>query len=209
MVKISTVLTHKDKKAETGALIIAYAAYLSSIKADINPEIFIQDFSAKFSENLDLDIKNRFEFIIDSIKNGESTYEYCSRRFNNKGVSGYIYQTVPAVIHCWLRNQNNYKKGVIEIIECGGDTDTTAAILGAIIGAKTGKESIPSEWRENIVSWPYTEKYIETLLKEVEIGVNNKQFNVKKPLFLLATIRNLLLYPLILGHGFRRLLPPF
>ena len=68
---------------------------------------------------------------------------------------------------------------------------------------------IPYKWKKNIVSFPYTAKYIEKLSNEVEKGVKNGEFKINKPLFLLATIRNLLLYPLILGHGFRRLLPPY
>lgn len=223
MVKISTVLTHKDKKAETGALIIAYAAYLSSIKADINPEIFIQDFSAKFSENLDLDIKNRFEFIIDSIKNGESTYEYCSRRFNNKGVSGYIYNSCEAVIHCWLTYKNDFKKAILEIIKCGGDTDTTAAILGTIIAAGNSSDSIPENWIDNSISFPFSIEYMKDLstatsdkFNALNIDNSTSEFmysteikSIKKPSNLLLLFRNLLFYPIIILYGFRRLLPPW
>ena len=208
--KISSRITHTDEKAEIGSLCIAMAAHISSInKSEIKPVEFLNELKDILNGYNAVEFIKLMEETVESVDKNEDTKEFIIKKGWKNGVSGYIYQTVPAVIHCWLRNQNDYKKGVIEIIECGGDTDTTAAILGAIIGAKTGKESIPADWRENIVSWPYTEKYIETLLKEFDRGVSGNKFNVKKPLFLLVTIRNLLLYPLVLGHGFRRLLPPF
>lgn len=208
--KISARMTHTDEKAEIGSLCIAMAAHISSInKIEIKPMDFLNEVKEILNGYSAVEFIKLMEETVESVEKNESTKEFIIKKGWKSGVSGYIYQTVPAVIHCWLRNQTEYKKGVIEIIECGGDTDTTASILGAVIGAKTGKDSVPDEWRENIVSWPYTKKYIENLLIDVENGLNYKQFNVKKPLFLFAAIRNLLLYPLILGHGLRRLLPPF
>ncbi len=208
--RVSTRITHTDEKAEIGALSVAVASYLSSLKQEtIIGRDFMQELKSILKEFNDEEFMKIIEEVILSIDNGESTKEFIIKKGWKNGVSGYIYQTVPAVIHCWLRNQTDYEKGIIEIIECGGDTDTTAAILGSIIGAKTGADVIPYKWKKNIVSFPYTAKYIEKLSNEVENGVKNGEFKIKKPLFLLATIRNLLLYPLILGHGFRRLLPPY
>ena len=46
--------------------------------------------------------------------------------------SGYVCHMVPIVLQTWLRHKEDFRGGVTEIIRCGGDTDTTAAILGAI-----------------------------------------------------------------------------
>jgi ADP-ribosylglycohydrolase len=46
---------------------------------------------------------------------------------------------------------------------CGGDTDTTAAILGGIIGASVGKDGIPTEWLQGLWEWPRTKAWIELL----------------------------------------------
>ncbi len=34
----------------------------------------------------------------------------------------------------------------------GGDTDTNAAIVGALIGAYTGFEDLKNEWKEKVLS---------------------------------------------------------
>ena len=36
----------------------------------------------------------------------------------------------------------------------GYDTDTVASIAGALVGARYGVSSIPSEWREGLAGWP-------------------------------------------------------
>jgi len=62
------------------------------------------------------------------------------------GVSGYVPETVGAAFYCLAKN-NNFKDTVIMAIKCGGDTDTTAAIAGALAGTHYGLEGIPNEYR--------------------------------------------------------------
>lgn len=42
----------------------------------------------------------------------------------------------------------NLEEGVVDTIMQGGDTDTNAAICGALLGAVYGREAIPAQWRE-------------------------------------------------------------
>jgi ADP-ribosylglycohydrolase len=44
------------------------------------------------------------------------------------------------------------EEGVIDTVGRGGDTDTNAAICGALLGAVHGESAIPSQWREAILS---------------------------------------------------------
>jgi len=37
------------------------------------------------------------------------------------------------------------------VIECGGDTDSTAAIVGGIVGSAVGKAGIPTEWLDDLL----------------------------------------------------------
>jgi len=72
-------------------------------------------------------------------------------------------RSVPTAIYCFLRQLQSYKDTVIYAISLGGDTDTIAAMAGAISGAYLGIEAIPSEW------WAKLENrvYIETLAEEL------------------------------------------
>lgn len=47
-----------------------------------------------------------------------------------------------------------YTIAVEEAIRVGGDTDTVAAITGALMGAAIGAQRIPATWRRDIHGWP-------------------------------------------------------
>lgn len=47
----------------------------------------------------------------------------------------------------------SYAQAISEIMSQGGDTDTNACIIGALIGAADGLEGIPREMVEKVVSW--------------------------------------------------------
>ena len=42
--------------------------------------------------------------------------------------------------------------GVVETVLQGGDTDTNAAIAGALLGAVHGREAIPTQWEETVLN---------------------------------------------------------
>ena len=78
-------------------------------------------------------------------------------------------RSVPTAIHCFLRQPQSYKDTVIYAISLGGDTDTIAAMAGAISGAYLGIEAIPSEWRAKLEN----REYVETLAENLATLVNN------------------------------------
>lgn len=43
-------------------------------------------------------------------------------------------------------------EGIVATVACGGDTDTNAAIAGALLGAVHGRESLPQRWRNLVLS---------------------------------------------------------
>lgn len=49
-----------------------------------------------------------------------------------------------------LYGEGDFKKSMIYAINCGDDTDCTAATLGSILGIVGGTAAIPSDWREYI-----------------------------------------------------------
>lgn len=50
-----------------------------------------------------------------------------------------------------LLHAPNLEEGVVDTVGRGGDTDTNAAICGALLGAVYGLESIPRQWREAVL----------------------------------------------------------
>ena len=51
-----------------------------------------------------------------------------------------------------LLHSNTFEEGVVDTIMHGSDTDTNAAIAGALLGAVHGRESIPFQWRSMVLS---------------------------------------------------------
>ena len=49
-----------------------------------------------------------------------------------------------------LLNAQSVEEGIVDTVMRGGDTDTNAAICGALLGAVHGREAIPERWIETI-----------------------------------------------------------
>ena len=45
-----------------------------------------------------------------------------------------------------LRNSTEVEEGLVSTVSCGGDTDTNAAIAGALLGACHGRDAFPARW---------------------------------------------------------------
>ena len=95
-------------------------------------------------------------------------------------------------------------------MDCGGDTDTVGAIVGALAGGTVGAGCIPEDWIAGIIDWP---RSIGLLRKVASRLVQQKRDG--QPLgpvryFWPAVLpRNLLFLIVVLLHGFRRLAPPY
>jgi ADP-ribosylglycohydrolase len=212
LVRASTRVTHTDEKALYGALSVALAAHMSSVNN--NREIPPQDFLAPMQTLIEGDGSNEFmdllKDVTDSVESGHSTESYAKILGLEKGVSGYMYHTVPIVLHSWLSNQGDFSSAICEVINLGGDTDTTAAILGGIMGAGTGIKGIRDKWQDNILEWPRTVKWMKNLGEHLAESVKTRKPGSPPELSVFGLLfRNLFFFIVVLIHGFRRLLPPY
>jgi ADP-ribosylglycohydrolase len=57
-------------------------------------------------------------------------------------------ESVVFAIAVFLRHPRNFREGVLEAVNSGGDTDTIAAMAGSLIGTVVGVEGVPEEWRQ-------------------------------------------------------------
>jgi hypothetical protein len=155
-------------------------------------------------------VRELAEGVCASVASGETSEAYAARIGCEKGVTGYVMHTVPVALHVWLRFPGDYRAAVTEVIRLGGDTDTTAAIVGALVGSSVGKNGIPATWLARLWEWPRTTTWMEA------VGERLAQCRARgrvgsavpvNPLKLL--LRNSLFLVIVLAHGFRRLLPPY
>lgn len=211
LVRASTRMTHTDPKAEFGAVAVAVAAHLASQGSEegVSPK----EYDHALQRVLEPEANGLLELIrrtVMSVEAGQTTESFAEELGLNTGVSGYMYHTVPVVLHAWLRHQNDYRSAISDVIRCGGDTDTTAAILGGIVGSRVGKAGIPQEWVDGLGEWPRSTSWIEKLGKRLaEVcpqGIRQRALPI--PVYGLF-LRNLFFMSIVLVHGFRRLLPPY
>jgi ADP-ribosyl-[dinitrogen reductase] hydrolase len=73
----------------------------------------------------------------------EKSYRYDGRPMENP--SGFIVETLIAVFQS-LFTTASFEDALVEVVNRGGDADTTGAILGMIAGALYGPDRIPRRW---------------------------------------------------------------
>ncbi|MFC1746086.1 ADP-ribosylglycohydrolase family protein [Candidatus Riflebacteria bacterium] len=209
-IRANTRLTHSDPKAFFAAVAAGFAAFLSSERELISPDYYFEELATLLHKEDWSEFTQIIEKMVESLNKDESTEEYAQKMGLEKGITGYSYHTVPVVLHCWLRNQDDFATALKNVIRLGGDTDTTAAILGGIIGASCGKEGIPHKWLQNLAEWPCTVRWMEGLASSLSLAIFEKK-DLKPPnlFFPWILLRNFIFLCIVLFHGLRRLLPPY
>lgn len=208
LITINTRITHTDEKAVLGSLIIAELAAHNVGTDPVTADNITEKLSHIIKDNEEL--TELVNSAAESVKKGQTAIEYCDQLGFKKGVGGYIYHTLPVVLHIVLRHNDNFEAAITETIECGGDTDTVAAIIGGIVGARVGLDGINENWLANLKDWPRTKDYLYKLSEEL-VYVKVKQGSGTT--FWIDPIRiwlrNAFFMIWVLAHGFRRLLPPY
>lgn len=59
-------------------------------------------------------------------------------------------ETLAIAVYCALRYSDNFEKGVIAAVNHDGDSDSTGAVAGNILGAALGVEAIPQKFLDNL-----------------------------------------------------------
>lgn len=62
--------------------------------------------------------------------------------------------TVPFALWCAARHLDDYAAALWACSAAGGDVDTTCAIVGGVVAARTGYQSVPAAWRAAIEPLP-------------------------------------------------------
>ena len=59
-------------------------------------------------------------------------------------------ETLGIALYCALKYQRDFSKAIIVSVNHGGDSDSTGAVTGNILGALIGYEAIDAKWKENL-----------------------------------------------------------
>jgi ADP-ribosylglycohydrolase len=203
-VRASTIITHSDPKAFAGALVIALASRYSATSDKVEAAAFLDQVTRLVqAHGCDSGLIPSINDAVQSIGRGEATQEF-ALRYGRHGVSGYIYHTVPVVIHAWLSHPEDLMSALRAVIACGGDTDTTGSIVGGIVGARVGLNAIPKPLVDGIILWP--RGVLRSVLLASKLQQGKYESRVPAWQYLL---RNAWFNSVVLLHGLRRLGPPY
>jgi len=201
----STLITHTDNKALIGSKAVAEViAWIWRENLTLKPTL--PEFIILLRH---VDADKEWQRLVDMIEQGlqqELTVsQFADLMDLNQGITGYIYYTVPMVLYAWYTHFGDFAQTLTSILNCGGDTDTTGAIVGALVGSVTGEQGMPLPWVNKIFEYPRSVSFLRQLADRLARGEN-------KPVFYFVPaviLRNLFFLTIVLLHGFRRLLPPY
>jgi len=151
-------ITHVHELGMDGAAIQAYAVALA-VNADPSSELDSYAFLKKLKDFTHNEVyKRKLEMAWELL--GETNKRRVAREIGN-GVEAY--NSVPTAIFCFLHNEGSFEDSVLYAVSLGGDTDTIAAMAGAISGAYHGDQAIPERWKSNLERGDYIEELAEKL----------------------------------------------
>jgi ADP-ribosylglycohydrolase len=91
--------------------------------------------------------------------------------------SGWIAEEALAIsILCVLHNQHDFAKGVLLSVNHSGDSDSTGAITGNILGLMLGSDKIPNKWKEKLLY----HDIVEEMGLDLFIGCKSSTYEVNQ-----------------------------
>ena len=203
-VDAATFLTHTDQRAVTAALAVAEAAALAVRKDEP-----IDDWLTALPRlSRDDEWRALCRKLSDALVARTSVQAFAESLGLRNAVTGYAYHSVPVALYASLLHRGDFRVAMESALNCGGDTDSVGAIVGALAGTDIGKDSIPFEWLSGICEWPRSNRTLEQVAERLA-----RQKGAGRPLgpvryFWPGLIpRNFIFLVAVLLHGFRRLLP--
>lgn len=149
-------ITHNSLEPKMGSIAVALAtAFLSN---GTHSQIgVLEEVKDILSESV---VKQKLELAYAHLKDETSPILALA----DIGVSGYVPETVGAAFYCFAAT-DNFKDAVVMAVKAGGDTDTTAAIVGALAGTYYGLEGIPSEYKDQVENFALLQLLTDELIE--------------------------------------------
>ncbi len=83
-------------------------------------------------------------------------------------------EALAMAIYCALRYHNDFSKGIIAAVNHKGDSDSTGAVTGNILGAWLGFDSIDDKWKKNLELFDVILELADDLSNGCSDGIDEK-----------------------------------
>ncbi len=193
-------VTHRDPRAVEGALFVAELAAACAGDAAAVPD-------ACFKAARHVVANAELGAALDRARELALAEAATATAADALRTTGFVICSVPFAAFCFLRYGTDPFTAITECVEAGGDTDTNAAMVGAWVGALHGATALPAHLVERIHDGPFGPTHLRALADNLATAGAGRPYTVVRYSAVVALARNLALYPVILLHGLRRLLP--
>lgn len=110
-------------------------------------------------------------------------------------------ETVAIAVYCSLKYQDNFEKAIIASVNHSGDSDSTGAVTGNIIGAVVGYSNIPSKFIENLELKRELEDLAKALAQSMPEGSDKNRSTLTIPMGTIGNTQQIAEMVLGCGNG--------
>ena len=150
-------ITHLDPRCAAGSAVIGRAVALAAQPTSLASRDFIEDLAACATltdGSVAAAIRGLTEWVtlapIEAARHVHASGLDPGHSQNWQGISAFVTASVLWSLYAFLRSPDDYWETICTAISVGGDTDTIAAMAGAISGARVGVDALPSDLLERI-----------------------------------------------------------
>lgn len=150
-------VTHQDSRCAAGAVAIAGGAALAAAPGPLDRRILLETLSA-WAGAEDAGVARAIAGLAEwgGLEPGAALARLHDlgldpeRDVSGRGISTFVVPSVLWSLYAFLRSPDDYWEVVCTAIMVGGDTDTTAAMAGALAGARVGQDGLPTRLLERL-----------------------------------------------------------
>lgn len=154
----SSQITHSHELGKEGAALQAYAIALA-VSLEPTAAFAGDEFLSNLYQFIDQQVyKQKLDRVKVLLKETDRTKVVAGL---GNGIEAF--NSVPAAIYSFLSHPRSFQEAILFAVSLGGDTDTIAAMTGAISGAYLGLDSIPQEWQHKLENRAYIKELAEKL----------------------------------------------
>jgi ADP-ribosylglycohydrolase len=143
-------ITHLDPRCAAGAIAIAQAVSVAARGRDIDPALFLEEI-AESAEQDDGSVAEAIRGLAEwsSLHPTEAAQHIHQSGLDPahprwQGISAFVTPSVVWSLYAFLRSPDDFWETICTAVGVGGDTDTMAAMAGAISGARVGVTALPA-----------------------------------------------------------------
>jgi ADP-ribosylglycohydrolase len=151
-VVLQSRVTHQNPRCAAGALAIASGAALATRPGPIEPDAWLRDV-ARLVARIDHPFAEAIAGITEWVKLEvpAAAQALHAARFDPSlpdrwvGISAHVVPSVLWALYAFLRSPDSWWETICTAIIVGGDTDTLAAMAGALSGSRLGRDGLPED----------------------------------------------------------------